>query len=522
MTTAGDWSLNTKAKKRTRFIDGQFQHARAYEARRRAVKNMALIGTGFVKSFQQHGKQHYESIFPGEIKIDDHDGFYADPRTLIQEKIYDRAVAMKLWPSAASKIKAEGTPDARYFGRDPLADQILVREAWHLPSSPDAGDGRHVICITDATLFSEKWEIERFPFAVWRWSEEPLGYFGTGIGHQLSGLQREINSLLLTIQSNSYYGGNLKAFVEKGSGVALAHITNQLKIPIIEYTGRPPVIQANDIFTPQLFQLLQYYVESAYQISGIAQAQAQSEMPASIQSGRQAQIYANQYSRRFMTVLQGDEQAMMDLARLTLDTAAEIEEEYGDLYVAYQRNRNWMERIEAKDILGDDDEFELTAGSTSVLPRTAAGKQAMLEGWQQMGWMTPGEARRAMDVPDLDAVTDLENAPAELIDQRIEKILENGDATMAVAHPRMNLEMAYARALLAFNKAEQNGVPPDRLDLLDQFIDSIELEIEHAQTPAAPEASAPVPPGLEASAVPPGLPPEAPPVAMPPPGAQIQ
>ena len=487
LTTAGDWSLQTKAKKRSRFVDGSFQHARAYEARRRAVKNMCLFGTGFVKVLQQHGRLEYQSVFPGEILVDDQDGVYGSPRVLIQEKVYDRAVAMKLWPSASAKIKEASAPDARYFGRDPLADQILVREAWHLPSAPGGSDGKHAICTDTATLFSEPWRFDKFPFGVWRWSDEPLGFFGVGLAHQLTGIQLEINSLLLTIQANTYYGANLKVFVEKGSQVPLQHLSNRVKPPIIEYTGNPPVFSTDNVFTPQVFDLLQYYITSAYQITGVSSAQAQSEMPASVQSGRQAQIYANQYSRRFMTVLQGDEQAMMDLAELTIRTAEEIETKYGDLYVAYARNRNWMERIDAKDIIGDDQEFEITAGSTSILPRTVAGRQAMLEGWQALNWVSPAQAKKLADIPDLDAELDLENSPIELIDQRIEKILEEG--IVMPPHPRMNLELAHQRATLAFDRAELNGVPADRLDLLDGFIDAIELEIEAAEAAAAAEAA---------------------------------
>ena len=37
--------------------------------------------------------------------------------------------------------------DDREYAYDGGADQVLVTEAWHLPSGPDANDGRHVIAI---------------------------------------------------------------------------------------------------------------------------------------------------------------------------------------------------------------------------------------------------------------------------------------------------------------------------------------------------------------------------------------
>ena len=80
------------------------------------------------------------------------------------------------------------------------ADLVRVIESWHLPSGEEAKDGKHTICISNATLLDEKYEKDYFPFVFFRWGLRPVGFFGQGLAEQLQGLQLEINKLLRTIQ----------------------------------------------------------------------------------------------------------------------------------------------------------------------------------------------------------------------------------------------------------------------------------------------------------------------------------
>lgn len=488
-TVEGDYSLQMRAKNRERFIEGCFHSAKFYAARAQAIKIAAICGDGFVKILEHHGEVRYESTFPGEILVDDAEAVYGCPRQLIQQHVIDRSVSKELWPSHAKAIENAGMAGQRHFGRDPLADQILVHEAWHLPSGPKAKDGRHVIVCDNATLLDEPWEVERFPFAHWQFSSEPLGFWGAGLGEILSGIQLEINQILRTIQNNIYLGGNLKVAIEKGSLVAEEQISNSLRGAILEYTGRPPNFFVHDIASNQLFQHLQWLVQQAYQVSGISQMSASGEIPAGLAgSGRAQLVYKNIESERFATFSRSDELAIRDTADVSLDVVQRIEARDGSFEIRYTGKR-WLYKINAADVLGGPDEFETKTQMTAQLPHDPAGRAEFLEYLRANGYITREQAMGALEIGgDIDAELALENSPKRLIDEQIERILENGEAIHP--SPKQNLEMAIYRGNLAWAKARHQGAPEENLDLLSQYV-SYAVDQIKKQNPPAPEAAAP-------------------------------
>ena len=509
LTTDGDWTLQRKAKARTKFTDGLFYQGKVLRARRKALKDAVLFGTGLVKVLERHGKVRYECVFPGNVHCDDQEAYNGDPRNLLEVRPFDREVLKTLFPSKKAAIVKEGRMDSTsqfYFGRDPTCDQVIVREAWHLPSHEGADDGKHVVAIESETLVNEPWKASRFPFGIWRWSEEPLGFWGVGLGHQLMGLQFEINALLETIQQNIYRGGNLKVAVERAANIVQAHLNNSLRIPIIEYSGTKPEWIVHDVVSPQIMQHLWELVQRSYAITGISEMHAQASTPASISSGRQAAIYANIHSKRFLSFGQEDEEALVDLAVLSLDAAQRIYEQDGT-YSVMRQEKNWLQKVEITDVIGDDDDFQPEASVSSMLPRTVAGKQAIIERWQEIGWIGPDQGKKMAGIKDLDAEISLETAPIDLIDQRIELILEEG-----IVHPptpRMNLTLARERGQLAYNRATLMKSPSPHIDKLLSWLDQVDEQEAKLQAPPAPGPLGAAPPALppELSGAVPPIPP---------------
>ena len=65
---------------------------------------------------------------------------------------------------------------------------MTVIESWHLPSGPDAGDGRHVITIPDVVLYSGEWEYDFFPFARLPYNRPLVGYWSRGLAESIEGV----------------------------------------------------------------------------------------------------------------------------------------------------------------------------------------------------------------------------------------------------------------------------------------------------------------------------------------------
>lgn len=477
MTDAGDWSLQMQAKKREKFVAGILHKSRGYQLRDRAIKCAALTGDGFVRVMDYHGEVRLEFVFPGEILVDDADGLYGEPRSLFREKVIDRQVALGLWPGSKRAIMDAPQPEAHSFGRDQVSDQIVVREAWHLPSYPGCKDGRHAIVIQGDTLLSEAYTEEVFPFAHWRFSEEPLGFWGCGLAEQLSGIQFEINQLLKLIQNNMYLGGNIKILMERGSNIVDAQISNALRGVQIEYTGTKPEFHVHDVVTNQVLSHLQYLVGSAYEITGIGKLSSSGEMPGSLAgSGRAQLVYKKIESERFAAFAREDEEAFLDMAKLCVSVARQIDETRKGGYKIRYVGKRWMESLDASEVLGDEpNTFEMRVIPSSQLPHDFAGRMAIVDHLEQRGRIDAATGNELMELPDTDAYQALTNAPMELIDYQIERILEDGEQHTPDA--RMDLNLALTRGNLAFNLARLRNAPPEHLDMLNTWLDLVQEQL---------------------------------------------
>jgi hypothetical protein len=503
MTTRGDWGLHQTARDRTKLVEGIFQQGQFFEARQRAIKSAALCGTGWVAPVWNAGRIEYEYVFPGEIVIDDWEGQSHAPRSIVRERLMDRAQLQALYPAQKTKLEDSGSAGRQHYGYDSSIDQVVVREAWHLPSKEGATDGRFSRTVTNAVLQDGKLKRQRWPLTPWIWGDPFAGFLGEGIAERLLGIQREINSVLRTISANVYSGGNLKVAVERGAQIVDAQLSNALGGVRIDYTGAPPQFFVNDVFSPQLLQYLTFLIERAYNVARVSELSASSEVPAALTgSGKSMLVYQNIEAKGFVMVGRSDERSVLEATLRTLDLA----EDMGDDFEVVYRSKSWLEKFRAKELLKNRDDFDIQMQPASWLPATVAGKVATAQELVASGWWGREQAMKEAEIPvDPDAELDLENAPMDLIDQRIELILKHGKALSP--HPRMNLELYVKRANLAYQRAEINQAPVDRLDMLGKTIDmaislqekaakelAAKLQAAQGGAPANGASAAPIPP----------------------------
>ena len=245
LTTGGDWEMQRKAKLLTKFTSGQFYGSKIYEVAPRVFLDACVFGTGVMKIFEYNGQIKCERVFPDEVVVDDLEARYGNPRQMFQRKIVDKEVLTSLFPEFAEQISM-ATPIEDNDSIYKASEQVECIEAWHLPSSEGAGDGKHVIAIENATLMDDSWERDGFPFAFIHWTSRLLGFWGQGLAEQLTGIQVEINRLLRNIQQQMHLA-TPKVFVEAGSKISKAHINNEIW-GVIEYAGTAP-----QFFVPKPF-----------------------------------------------------------------------------------------------------------------------------------------------------------------------------------------------------------------------------------------------------------------------------
>jgi hypothetical protein len=482
MTDGGDWNLHLAARKRERFVQAHLMRERAHILAHKVVKNACIFGLGAVQVMRDAGKIRLELVAPGELFVDEQEANRGSVRSIYRVRLIDREVLKALYPKKASEID-KSSAASKYWG-DASSSQVVLIDAWHMPSTEGGEDGRHVTCTNTVTLAERPYKWDEAPFAIFRWEEEPFGWYGTGIPAELSGIQYEINTLLRLIQQNMWSGGNLKVFVEKGSGVSPAHISNDLRGAIIEYTGTPPQMHANDVVSPQILQHLQYLVENAYNVTGISQLSAQSQTPFASMSGRARLVHQNSESLRFKTQTERYEDFFNQLARRIIEAATDLDEAgYGDEVVIF-KDRSHLEQVKIADVVGDPDNFEIQIWSSSQLPQTVAGRLSIVEQLLAQGMVDQRRALQLLDLPDLRGEQDIAEAPFNLAEEHISRIIYEGEFTMPTAS--LNLEYALNRVQLEIARCEmRRGTPEDRLDMLRDWKEYVVDLLEPPEQAAA-------------------------------------
>ena len=496
LTEGGDYSLRTKAKMMGRMMEGLFLQSKLYDIMPKIFQDSCIFDLGVLKIYAENGKIYVERVFANEILWDMDDALYGEPQSLYQVKKVHKSYLLDRFSGFSSEInnllggKQEENPDS---------ELIECVEAWHLPTSPESGDGRHVICIEGVTLLDEEYTRTQFPFLFLKWSDSIVGFGGISLAEQLYPVQKEINSLCIRIQQSMHLLSVPLVFIQAGSKVAPSHIRNQPGT-IIHYNGQPPVVYTPQAVHPEVFNHLDRLYQRAYEISGISELSATGKKPAGLESGAALRIYHDIETERFILIGRRYESAFMSAAEHYFDLAEEIVAEQGSFPVQTTYRRE-MTKVDFEKIRMARDEFILEPFPVSILPSLPAGKLQTVQELINIGVIDKKEQiTRLLDFPDLNSVSQVYEAAEADVEWRISKILDEGE--YVGPEPYMDLNLAKQRFQLAYLEARQKGVEPEKIALLDEFIVQCQTMLNQVQTPpqGLPESPAVASPAGEAPA----------------------
>lgn len=492
LTDNGDYKQRNLAKQLNNFAVGELYQSKAYELGALVLRDAAALGTGCLKIFENSANRvALERVLLTELLVDPNDALYGNPRQLFQLALVDRDVLLDSFPKYRSDIeKAEQAyPDNGGDAARTVSDQVMVAEAWHLPSGKDAGDGLHTICCSSGIIFEEKWEKDKFPFAFLHYSPRIMGFWGQGLAEQLMGTQIEINKLLMTISSSINLVGVPRVFVEDGSKVVKAHLNNQVGA-IVTYRGTKPQYEVAPCVPQEVYAQLQRLVEYAYQQSGVSALAATSQKPAGLNSGEAIRNYDDLQSDRFAALVKRYDNMYVDLAYQITGLAKEIADRDGKYQTVYP-NKNGTKQIDlpAADLL--DDTFVIQCFDASSLPRDPAGRLQKVTEMAQSGMISMQEARRLLDYPDLEQVDKLANSSEERILQALDQIVEEGKYTPA--DPFMDIALAEQLVTQYYNLYVPAKLEEERAQMLRDFFSQIQgLKAAAVPPPQPPAGQAPM------------------------------
>lgn len=530
LTEDGDWSQQERGKKLNQFIEGLFFETNFYEVAQQIFLDACIFGTGFLHVYDADpdgkGRVAIERCFTEEIRIDDNQAAFASPHEMHREKFAsrDRLLAMCNGDkqAIAAIMKAQPTKLSQNQSTSQYThDMIPVVESWRLPTgpidedNPQKTDGKRALIIETGTLELSPYPYDYFPIIPFRWNVRPLGYYGLGISGQLRGTQYEVNNVLRVMSRGLRLSAVPRLLIPYGSRVNPQHITNDPGGLIWHAPGMAPQYLTGAVFPPEFYQWLEGLIAKAYQQVGISELTAQQKKPAGINSGRGLRELTDIQGDRFATIEQRWESFILSAAKLMILKARDIAKRNGYYEVKVGGKDSFSRiRFTADDL--DPNDFMMRVWPTNLLPKTPSGKFEMVSEMMDKNLLSPPQAKRLLNYPDIESAMGLETAGQDHIHKCIEVMIEEGKYTPPAPYHALDYGLEVVHEALL--KYEMKGAPDDRLDLLRTWLTQAQaLVAAKNPTPAAQPGAPPGgPPGMPPGAPPPGLPPgAAPPMPMP-------
>ena len=468
LTFQGDFSQQKKAKRLNQFMMGQFNISNVYDAGQEALTDSGITGTGIVKNYEIDGRIICERVFINELRIDDQEAIYGNPRQMFQVRTIPKDVIRGSFPEAKFKGIIDDCGIIDNADIDPsqsLSDLGTIIEAWHLPCKPGATDGRHTIAVSSGVLFDEPWDLGHFGLSFIRWGRRRIGFWGAGLADNLQGIQLEINLILRKIQTLMRLATS-HVFIHKGSKIVKSHLSNE-DWGVIEYVGQQPIFATVQAVSPEYFAHLDRLYQRAFEQSGVSELAATGKKPAGLNSGKALLEFSDIQSIRFSLVEKDLDEFYLDIADQQIALAKKIYERDGSYAVVTSSGRK-MDLVNWSEIDMDRDKFILQVYPTAFLPQTPAGKWEQIAQMVEVGVLTSDEVSQLLDYPDLESITSLRNSPIQYAELVIETMVEKG--RYLPPDPHSNLELNLRMVTFALLRAQLNDVPEERLELLRQYI----------------------------------------------------
>jgi hypothetical protein len=497
ITSGGSWNMQRKARALDKFMRGLFYETQVHNKAQQVFVDSCEFGTGMLHVYlNDDGRLDCERVVPDEIYVDDADAMYDAPRSLFRKKRVSREVLSAMFPSCVDDIyqSDESVDEASSLvSKDARTPSVDVWEAWHLPSKLGAKDGLHCITIDGKELFCERWNLDCFPFVKLRFKRRTLGFWGKGVAETLTGIQVELNRLVLSVSEQLRRKGKGRIFVQMGSKLNPNHMTNGIG-DIVYYTGAPPVVDSQNAVAPEEFMQIDRLYQKAFQEVGISELSAAAKKPSGLDAAVALREYSDIESERFALVHQAWEQFFLDYAALCLKL---ISKQYGDKgYRIRMPSKRYVIEVDWKDINLDEDSYIMQMFPTSSLPQTPAARYAKVKEMRQDGFISDAVAKRLLEFPDIEAEMSLGNAAIDDADAVISAVLDNEKPEMLPIEPYEDLELIIERATASYLFARHfKDIEPERLDMLRQLIDNAAAML--APPPAAMSAGPGMPAGPE-------------------------
>ena len=495
LTDNGDWGRQESAKKREKFVYGQFHKSGVYQKVPQACLQALAYGDGYVKIYANDKEVAVDPVLTPSVIIDEAECLYGPPRTYFEIRYMDKETLKEIYEKKAGEIdKLQTIPIPFYMSGTIKRNFIQVVEYWKLGATAESHGDHRIILGADLEVLKEEWKKKRPPFRKIGFVGNLVGAYSKGVAECVTPFQLEANRTLMRISDALRLVASPKVLYEYQSKIVQSHFNNDVGT-MIGYLNTPPTFVMPQAVSPELFQHLAWCVQSAYQEVGISQLSANSEKPAGLNSGKALREYQDIETERFAAFERAHEQLYIEIADDSLEVAKEIVEKHGK-YAVLSPDPKGCETIDFNEIGAKSDDYIIQRYPTSQLPKDPAGRLEYVSELTAGGMLTPEESMMLLDFPDTEKITSLKTSELDDIMHTVDYMLTK-DKYLA-PEPFQNLEMGIQLMKKAYLKYKNRGCPDKKLDLLIKWINDALIMTTPPADPAitgdelvAPDANAP-------------------------------
>lgn len=530
-----DWATKLRAQKFKHFVVGQMFETEFDDLSREALLDGGILGNGFTRIDDSDDGVFAERIHVNEMIFDQRECRYGRPQQAMRSYRFARDHLAELFPEHKAQIRVAPAARARKDDEHDRAlmgsldDYVDLFEGWHLPSTKESKDGRHALCLANATLIFERWHEPRFPWAHFRLFRPRVGLMGQGFVDQLASLQHRVNCIVRDLQLNLAATGRGHFLVNGNNDIPTEMLSGWSPFKIKYKGGQPPQYVAPTPFSPAQLDALGFFINKMYELTGVSQANAESR--SSLGAGASGIALDTQYdidSDRFRLPQGNYARYRLDASQRYIDAAKRVarkrSEQSGEKkpYVAVSwMSRDAIERIDFSEVELKDDTYCLQIEAVNFLPETRAGKLAVVEQLAKAGvieqWLVP----TLFDEPDLEQANAMQLSAFRNSLKKMDMIA-NPNKPMPMPEALNDLDLELKMTTAYYNRVQEESAPEEVQtrfrDYATAITEQIKKKNQAAQLPDGSVApGAPMGPPMPQPAMP-GMPPGMP---MPPPGGPL-
>jgi hypothetical protein len=261
------------------------------------------------------------------------------------------------------------------------------------------------------------------PLVMFHYSSPVKGAKTTSIADDLYNIQWNINLLNARIKEAAQLSPANLIFVPDGSNINTHNLDNRagqvIKYKPIPSVGQPVEVATPAPISPAYENLLEYYIQKAYEMTGISMLSAQSINPLGANaSGAALQSMENIESTRFETQMNQVVRGYVDLAKLLI---AMLPEDTDILPAEANRSGyTW------KDVKKQANLINIQYSAQSMLSKDPSKRLEQIIQLSQVGLIPQGKIGRFLEMPDLSEVFNIMTAAQDAVDKVIQLAIENG------------------------------------------------------------------------------------------------